>query len=278
MGLEVITGGIEVAGKLFESFGSVIGRRINIKELKKSNDRHIDDILDLYERIFKAEHKIPGSDLIAWLQTRDTTEPAEERIQQCLLFAKRKSAVVGVLKALYCPQSRYVLVSYLGIDKQSDTVSRKVARKMMISFFARFLNRKWKDYRGIVFEIETALPGMVKAEKDECRARLRLFRDIATQQNSRALHIKMDYHQPKMADEENYTGTGRKMTLMFIPKKHSGDFIAKAIVENLLKFLLFRVYGTTQTISGRRKEAYGKYLNGIYKLTVNQLTEHVDVE
>jgi hypothetical protein len=277
--MELILGGIEVVAKVIGLASDTVWRRVRVREIKNRNDRHIDDTLDLYEKLFKEEHRIAPSELVAWLQGEHGGDSGSEPLQQRLLIATRKGAVVGMLKLLYCAKCRYVFISYFGVDKTADTAARKVASKMIVRFLARYVSSKWKKCRAILFEIEIPHSRMTKVEKEECKARLRLFRDVVRRQGRTVFELKVDYRQPLMADAMSYSGTGRAMSLMFMPIGFDAvESIPRDDAEQMLRFLLLRVYSTAQTIAPKKRVAYKKYLVRLYESTIALLAERVDVE
>lgn len=279
MSIEILTGGIEIIGKVWNSLADVLGKRIRVLEIKKLKDRNIDEALELYERLFKEEHRVAASDLIAWLKGYESSEPKDERIQHCLLVAKRNGVVVGVMKALYCPILRYVFIPYFGIDKKSDVVTRTVASTLLLRFFTKFLAQRWKNYKGIVFEVEAPRRGTPKLVTNECKARLRLFKELANRQSRQSVQIKIDYRQPHMADATHYAGAGYKMSLMLIPANVTPiDHIPKPVAAQLIKFLILRVYGTTQIIPTQKVKSYGQYLESFCCNLIESLPERVAIE
>src|SRR6185503_8476681 len=152
--------------------------RISIKEIKRKTDRDISEALELYERLFPEEHRIPASDLVRWLHIHLPPEERANSIEHCFLIAKLKGKVVGLLKTLYCPECHLVLVSYFGIDK-GELIARKVASKMILGLFNRFLDERWDSCAGILFETESEQKGLAKAINQARRAKIRLFKDIA---------------------------------------------------------------------------------------------------
>jgi hypothetical protein len=273
--IELVAGAVELGRKVVALFG----QRIKVREVKSARDGWVDDTLDLYERLFKEEQRIAASELVAWLQGEHSGAPGQPALQQRLLIGTYRGTVVGMLKLLYCSQSQYGYIAYFGIDKAADVAARKVASKLMIRFLKRYVNRKWKKCRAILFEVETPLSSMSKAERGECEARLRLFRDVVRRQGHRVFRLKIDYRQPLLADAKSYSGTGRQLTVMFIPTiANSSPSVPRRNVEAMLEFLLLRVYSTAQTIDPWRKQEYEAYLKRLYEKALASLPEHVEIE
>lgn len=260
--LEVV---LELLGKVGEWTFHRVGQRIAVKEITRIKDKDIDDTLDLFERLFREEHRVASSDLVEWLRRNASAEQGTSAIQHCLLIAKRQGKTVGILKALYCPKDKYALLSYFGIEKE-DAITRKVASKILLRFFRKCLSKRWQECEGLAFEVDLPRPGTPKAENNERKARIRLFRDIARQHGHEACQIRFEYVQPKMADVFSGTERERRMALMLVPlKKCKGDCICRDDFERLLRFLIFGVYGTTQKIPSLKKQAYEAYLARLYK-------------
>lgn len=258
----------EIAFELLSKVGEWtfhrVGQRIAVKEIKHIKDKDIDDTLDLYERLFREEHRVASSDLVEWLRQKRGGESDKRVIQHCLLIAKHRRRTVGILKALYSVEEKYALISYFGIDKE-DTITRKVASKILMRFFRKFLSKRWKTCDGLVFEVDIPRPRTPKSENNERKARIRLFCDIARQHGHDACRIRFEYAQPKMADVFSATERERRMGLMLIPlKKCESGCICSDDLERLLRFLIFGVYGTTQKIPKQKKQAYDAYLARFY--------------
>ena len=276
----------EVIGILNRIVGWVshrLGKRIKIREIRRKRDSDIHDTLELYERLFKEEFRVYPAELTAWLRVTNQESKLDAALQHCLLIAKRRGKVVALLKAIYCPESCWAFIAYFGVEK-ADFVTRKVASKILMKLFSKYVFSRWKHCKGVTFEIESAAATSPKEQKDECRARLRLFRDIARHQGRHAFEVRIDYHQPMMADARAYRGTGRKMALLVVLTKEcdTQNCLAEAMkrsdVEQLLQFLYFKIYAGTQEIPNKKREAYMKHLRKIFERASASLTDSVDLE
>jgi hypothetical protein len=273
---------IEGAASLLEKVGAWFvkkwGRYIRIKEIKKLKDEDIFEAFELYERLFKEEHRIVPSDLVAWLRQKGSQEEAKVSLQHCLLVAKRHGAVVGILKAIFCPDARFVFISYFGIDR-ADAITRKAASKMMLYLFKSYLLKKWRECEGIAFEMDMPQVGLTKDENDKRKARLRLFRDMARHQGYNAFKLKIDYRVPKVGEDTSYSGLGGKMGLMFIPiKERDPGTLPRTYIDRLLNFIIFRIYATTQVMPNRKRNAYVAYLGTIHATIFGSLADDVELE
>jgi len=260
-----------------------LGRRIKIKELKRATDSDLHETAELYERLFKEEFRVYPAELTAWLRESSSKNQTAKSLQHCLLIAKRRGKVVALLKAMYCPISGWAFIAYFGVDK-ADTVTRKIASKLLMKFFSKYVFSRWKNCRGVAFEIECCPSNASKEQKLECNARRRLFKDIARHQGHHAFEVKIDYHQPLMADAPQYRGMGRKMSLMVVLTKDCDSVqckieeIKRADVEAILNFLYFNIYGMTQEIPNRRRDEYHRHLAKVYAKVSETVKDAVELE
>jgi hypothetical protein len=267
----------ELLGKVGEWTVNRVGERIVVKELKKPKDKDIDNTLDLYERLFKEEHRVAPSDLVEWLRKKDQGGN-QPNLEHCLLIAKHKAKTVGILKVLYSREQKYALICYFGIDKE-HAITRSIAGKLLLRFFRKYLDKRWCDCDGLVFEIDLPHPGLTKEEKTERTARIRLFQDIARQHGHDVCQIAFDYYQPKMGDSFRSAAKERKMGLMLVPiKKCESECICRPDFDRLLKFLIFGVYGSTQKIAAQKKQAYNSYLNRLFESMTQDITGEVQLD
>lgn len=262
-------------GKVAGWIGEWWKGRLSIREIQKHKDKHIEDTLELFERLFNEEDRIASSDLVAFLRPEAVRNKNKAALKHCLLIAKKNREVVALLKALYCPVSHYVLLSYFGIDK-SDIITRKIASALLLRFFRNHVEKKWRSCRGIVFEIEAMERRRERIKKEERSARLRLFRELAKRLGFQAYVVDIDYVQPHMAEERDFSKIHRKMTLVLMPRyRLTEEHLTKEEGERMLWFLIMRIYGTTQDLSRQRREIYHEYLEKLHTAMASTLLETI---
>jgi hypothetical protein len=266
---------LKFLGKISEWAIDCLASRIIVKEIKRQTDKDINDTLELYERLFKDEHRVASADLVAWL--RQTSDEMHYTLQHCLLIAKHKKKPVGILKVLYSKYEKYGLICYFGIDK-SSVPPRAIASRLLLRFFKEYLDKHWRECDGLAFEIDLPYPRLTKKEKTERIARHRLFKEIAHRHGHDVCKIGFDYFQPKMADNFQSATKERKMGLMLIPiKKCKTACICRPDFDRLLKFLIFGVYGGTQKIARENKTAYDDYLTRLYASLTKDTKDEVQL-
>jgi hypothetical protein len=270
--------GLGLISKCIGWISNRLGRRIRIREIKNNKDSDIHETLDLYEKIFKEDHRIVSSDLIGWLRETKLQRQDSAALSHCLLIAKCKGKVTAMLKAIRCPKSHIAFIAYFGVEK-SDAITRRLASKMLLRFFKHHLAKRWKNCNYIIFEADTPAPRIPKLENEERKARLRLFRDIARQQGLNAYQLKIDYSQPKMADAASFNGAGRKMALVVIPTQPGVlEAMNRSDVESIVSFLFFRIYSGTQLMQKKTSGAYAKHLRKVYSGIMTPLDDWIELQ
>ena len=251
--------------------------RLRIKEIRSEGDKDIEDSLELFERLFKEDDRVASSDLVAFLRPPEKNEGRKDSLQHCFIIAKHGRKVAALLKAIYCPISRYVLVCYFGIDK-SDLITRRIASPLMLRFFRKYIQKRWNDCEGILYEAESPDGRARKKDNDERKARLRLFRELSKRLGFHAYAIDMKYAQPHMADVKDFSAEHRKLTLIAMPPRRlKEEVLPKAACEKILWFLILRIYATTQVMTQQRRKTYLEYLNKLHSEMTAQLTDVVEL-
>jgi hypothetical protein len=96
--------------------------------------------------------------------------------------------------------------------------------------------------------------------------------------------VKIDYHQPMMADAPVYRGAGRKMSLMVIltkgcnTQKCEAEEMSRVEAEQLLTFLFFRIYAGTQDIPAKKHSEYKNHLAKIHQQVLASIKDSVELE
>ena len=251
---------------------------MRVREISKLSDRDIDETLEVFEQLFPEQHRIASSDLVAWLNEEFHLLGGLPPLEHCLLIAKRRGRVIGMLKALYCPQTQFGLVSYFGIVK-TDAIARKVASKLILRFFKAYIKKRWRKCVKLICEVDDVTIAKSKKERNERIARARLFRDLARRHGVDAYTLNIAYTEPRLAEASDSETIGPPMSILVIPTcPLEACSISRQECSQLLWFLLMRVYGGTQVMLPPQRASYSKYLSDLHDKLTTALPDEVKLQ
>jgi hypothetical protein len=243
---------------------SIYLNRLNVRRITERDDDFV-AMCELHDRLFP--HDVVGdnpTDIERWLE-ESRANVSNTALDDILLVSKFQNEVVGYIYAQYYKDSRYIFVSYLGIDDQVLEARQKAATLLLRELlkYARTSGYAWK---GIVGEIEEYRRMNYGRENGyELRARKLMYafqrdiRKIATKfrMHAEVYRLYFKYLQPalRVEDIEDRNALDErelKQWILYVPHDQNAREIAKSedgtlyisrhLTLEILQFILLQTY------------------------------------
>ncbi len=258
----VISSIMGVAGTIVASFiwEKKIRDRVSVRRIKSSKDKDIHGLIEIYAELFPDDTvDYDAEEIRAFFDEEDEHDGSRHvKVDNILLAAKFKGAVVGFIFCHYYPERKKAIISYFGIDK-NVLEARKFAAIVMLKHLERLLIRKYKECEYLFFDVARPEKQLSEAEFRERKARISLFMQSARSIGKKAYVFQFDYHSPKVS--LSHESQERPLVLMFIPLKGSISMvISKAQVIAFLQFIFLDCYGDIYRIDDPKFKEYQQHL------------------
>jgi hypothetical protein len=250
-------------------------RRSYIKRIVKTNDPDIEQLLDIYEKIIDQNIKIDQQYIVGNLYTN-----VKYNYKSYLFIAKFEKKVIGFTDLTIDFNKKYIFVSYFGVDK-ANKVAREKASIQMASFVLKFFQKKYKNIRGIIFEVES--PFNINANSIRLNGRIRTFKNLFQKIGLKSHEIDYDFIQPEIPKEEISILEEQKIRLIYVPLNDSpivGN-VDKEIIINILEMIYLGLYERIIQ-DGEADEGfsqnYPQYISKIYQKYVDELPQRIKIK
>lgn len=253
---------------------------LRIKRILKSTDKDIDQLIDVYEYLLPANERSPGTDILRWLdEYQEKRRDPRHTLEEYWLVGKYKSRVVSILFFQYYLDSKYLFISYYGVDdrfeEKGETPSSVMLKKMRKSF-----GKELKRCKGIVYETDAPETVADTKKKMERKARSRLFKTYAKRLGYVAYDIGIDYIAPRLALEQSEYYEEEHLRLSYIPlkKTYPDNIITKDEVLEILHFVYLQVYGDQYNDDLERDKEYRDYLSILFEMYKDDLPDKISLK
>jgi hypothetical protein len=243
-----------------------ISRRVYVKLVTDQNDPDIDNFVELYNEVIDECARIAPEEIIKFIGNHEPK--LGSTLCDYLFLCKSGKKLLGFLKVIYCTESNFLFVAYLGIDKSIDE-ARKEAVNCLFSHLAKFIEKRLKVCRAIFFEI--ALQD--KQSNLSRNARIRTFKAAVERLQLPCYQVGIDYIQPEMPsdcgsiEEEqttllyalfDYQKIGSRLNLR-------DKFIDKRELMQSLNFIYMKIYSRVYDEDNELNQVYRAYLSDIMR-------------
>lgn len=246
--IETISAIIGIGGSVGSTAYVVIKRYIDrelVRRVKVSTDPDVDPFLDLCERVFSDNVRIPSEESVRWFDDQRRSLPnTPNRLEHYLYVSKAKGQLLGFIRCLFDPASRYMFVGYYGIDR-SITAARSSAAKALIKSLLKLVTREIQGCKALIFEAEEPNTTSNAENNRERRARIKLFAETARRSRFPLYKIDIPYLQPKITFNPDDDAAEESMGLFYIPiaRQPPGRFLPHNEVDEILDVLYILIYG-----------------------------------
>lgn len=247
--------------------------RLVVERIKNPESEDLITALELYRRRIPNDELCSPEDTIRWL--REAMEAAKKgqcEIEEFFLVAKVKyqrqiSKVCGLLYFTYYPMAnpRLAFVSYLVVDNRIPEAHGRAAAELLFEV-KKLLKKDLKRCQGFVTEVDDPNSARIKRDpKKYHRADNRIGRFRMVVKHSGFTLVPLNhvaYKQPDL-DPSGNPAAEVPMLLMYAPIDRSADArsLNKNKIDELLDFVLNRVYGDSFLDGGAKESQYRAYLS-----------------
>jgi hypothetical protein len=236
--------------------------RLYTKRIIKPNDQDVEKLIEVYEAVLPSNYRSPATDIVRWLEEyQENRKDPNHTLEEYWLVGKVNGRVVSFLFFQYYVDSKFLFISYLGVDKR-ELREGKLASKTVLAEFCKRLEKELRECRGIVYETAAPKPGDSPEEKREKLARNKLFKCYAKQLGFHAYEIEINYVAPKISIETNAFFEEERLALSYIPLKAvpREHTLPKDEVMDVLHFVYVQVYGDSYKDDEEKDKQYRSYL------------------
>ncbi|MEX2227562.1 MAG: hypothetical protein WEB52_14055 [Dehalococcoidia bacterium] len=244
-------------------------KSVRVRRMKKSSDRDVEAMVELYERLFAEECRVDSAEVVSWLD--EDRALRKTKTHTCLHFffvGKVNDKVVCMLKAIYSTEWKFLFIAYYGIDTTENLARRRCAPDMLKAL-GRLVTKELRGCRAIVFEVQAPDQRLSEKQNAERKARIRLFRETARRLGINIFKVDVDYLQPQMVVAANGKYSEESMALMYAPLNATpiaqGNLSRAAIME-ILRFVYLEIYRPIFRHDAAKDFAYQSYLNSLLNL------------
>ncbi len=234
-------------------------KKVYVKEITKANDDDLHEFIDLYENIISENTRITAEEIIEWIPKKKLNKKKE--VTHNLFLCKQGNKVIGFLKTMYCNDSNYMFIAYLGIDKEVAN-ARKIASKYMVNKLESSLKKNFSKCQGIFFEVEAPNDKIEVAENQQRKAKIRLFKEAIKKRGHIAYEVDIKYTQPEIPNNYQSSTKDEELILLYVPLKikYPQNLISKKHLIESLQFIYFKIYAPTHHKDKEMDELYKNYL------------------
>lgn len=225
-----------------------------VRRIVSTEDDHLGAALDLHERLFDEAVRDSSEDIRRWVGEMEAArrDGTHLSLDEFLLVATRKSETLAYLFAQYYISSRYLFISYLGVDKTKREARAQGARTLLDALVDE-IRCVHPDCRGLVSELEFGKARPLKI----------LYRRHARRLGLRAYQVCVDYTQPRLSPHSDAARSSQ--VLLFIPLDlQSKSTLSKGEALSILRFILLEVYGDSFQHDPRLNDAYRSQLQATF--------------
>jgi molecular chaperone GrpE (heat shock protein) len=246
--------------------------RISVKRVKKKTD-DLYEALELYRVSFNDKSVMDSSEEMEnWIaQISELNKSNETKWIIYLYIVKTKHDVIGFFYAEYNKVKKYLLISYIAVDKEKSKnkkVTEKIAKRLK-----RELRSSLKDCKGIIFELE-----MNSDNNEEESSKFRLFNMVAKKFNVTLKRLKIEYIQPNIKPWDiNYNERKQILVYGHTNKNSIGNTISKEEYIDMLDALYNEWYVSAYEDSSEHYEGYKEYIKNLFEKSVSSLPEKITI-
>jgi hypothetical protein len=253
--------------------------RVKIKLATKKTQREVSGMLELYSHLFPEDGtNYSSEEILNFLADKNGKRQATHvQVEDFFLVATVRNDVVGFLFCHYYPEIKYAIVSYFGIDKNSQQAC-KFAAELLLKKLMTFLRHQKQPCELLVFELQKPDENLEKAQNQEREARVRRFRQRAASFDLHAYQILIEYQRPKLSLDPNLKE--ENLVLMCVPLTvcKATNTLSKPGVIKLLEFIHHYCYADFYSPSDPSFIVFKKYLNDRMELYQRTLPDPVPVK
>jgi hypothetical protein len=268
----VLTGFISAL--LWYVWQAKVAERIKVRRLTRLKDEEVGGVLELYSTLFPEED---GANYSMAEVSSFIGAPTEQghhiRVENIVLAATFKRAVVGFLFAHYYPSHRKAIISYLGIDKQV-LEARQAASPCLLRKMRDILRKLRCEY--VFYDllgIDSTLQQEVRKER---RGLPILFRQAATTLGTQAHEFQFPYTSPRVSLGESTREFPSILACVSLQRPLPAA-LPKATVLDFLRFIYLDCYGDLYPTDDPRFEEHQAYLRRLLDQYEATLPSHVKV-
>lgn len=255
--------------------------RVKVKLVKKSNDRDLEEFVDVYNKLIGENIRIDPTEIIRWVdEDRALRKLKTHSYLHYLFLGKLGGNVVSFLKTMYHKDTHYMFIAYYGIDTSVDRARRLAAPAMMESL-AKLIKTELKNCKAVICEVEPLDPNQSETENTQRKARIRLFKETARRMNFAMYEIGVDYWQPQMEIPEDGSFSGERSLLLYAPLDDSirhNKKISKEKMLDILRFIYLQIYRPTFRHDPEKDISYQVYLNTILQYYEENLPTEIPLK
>lgn len=256
--------------------------RIHIKRIINPKDKDLDQTIGLYEALIVEEYRSSVSviDIVRWLEEyQSARDDPNHALQEYWLVGKLGNQVVSFMYFQYYLDSKFMFISYYGVDKQAQMENNIISKAMLENLRKRISSKELKDCRGILFEIAAPDPKEEKKLNRHKRARKQLFMSYARQLGFTAYELDIDYIAPKNSLESDALLEEEFLSLMYIPLKQlpRQKAMLKTEALEILHFIYLQLYGDMFMSDEAKDEKYKAYVSSIMELYEATLPDEIEL-
>lgn len=247
------------------------------KRITSSDDEDVYKLINLYEMVMPDNYRSPATDIIRWLdEYQENKKNPDHTLEEYWLIGKFNNQVVSFFFFQYYLDSKFLFISYLGIDEHA-LHKNGLAAKTVLAEFQERLQHELQECRGIVYEIATPVPNDTNKEKINKWARKKLFKMYAKKLGFAAYELGLEYVAPKISTDPDASFEEERLALSYIPlKKFPIDAsMPKDEVIEILLFVYLQVYGDSYNDDPTMSQTYKSYLSSLLDDYIAKLPERV---
>lgn len=233
--------------------------RISIKPIKKSTDKHVQGLLDLYETHFLQEDDDTNYSLEEIVELLNAEPEAKHHVdvKNIILVAVLKGEVVGFLLCHFYPERRKAIISYFAIDKKNRKACIEAADRLLLELKKILLKRN--KCKVVFYESEGSEATISKHERREREARRALFRIKARAHGLKALEFKFQYQCARVSLSDDVHERPFSLFCIGVQEQIPPNLPKKQLLE-YLRFIHLDCYGDLYPEDDPRFEEHQAYL------------------
>lgn len=224
-------------------------KKLTVSFLKPNDTERIQKSIDLYCEKIANEQRIPPDHLIKSLTLKSsaiTERDFKKKVKgnyntiHLPLIAEFQGEIIGLLKAIYVKDLKYMFIAYLISKSANNLDSTRITTALLNKFYNCV--KSISDIKFIAFEI-------VEETDNKHIAKEKLFKHISRAKNFKAKCINALYLIPEVCSFDEGQCNIFKSRLYYLDLKENRECLSKSEYYNIVKSIYDNIYTESYRVS-----------------------------